>query len=358
MNFDLHDYKKILVIRFSSLGDVILTLPLIKVLEEKFPESEIDYLTKTSYSDILKFNPFIKKLITVDDELDYRGLKELRKRLANEKYDLVIDLHKNLRSFYLKNFLKHHAEVKSYKKYSIRKFLLVKFKINMMKDLPPIYIRYIQTLLKIQGISLDTSQIGLTQNFYTDSQSKQNTEALLEENNIPADKQLICIIPGSKHFTKTYPAENYVELISKFDKTRYSIILVGKGNDKKIINSIMSQCKNNAYDLYNKLNLFELTELLKKCTLVIGGDTGPIHIAESLNIPLIMIAGSSVKEFGFYPQSDYAIILENNHLNCRPCTHIGREKCPKGHFKCMKEITSELVWEILTPTLSFGEGRS
>ena len=351
----MHDYKKIFVIRFSSLGDVILTLPLIKVLKEKFPESEIDYLTKASYSDILKINPSISKFITVDDELDYMELKELRKKLANEKYDLVIDLHNNLRTFYLKFFLKRHARIITFKKYSIRKFLLVKFKINLMKNLPPIYMRYIQTLQKIRGISLDTSRIELTQNIYTDSQSKQNLELILKENNIPANKRLICIVPGSKHFTKTYPTEYYAGLINKFDKEKYSVILVGKGKDKEIINSIKSQCDNNVYDFCNKLSLIELAELVKKCSLVIGGDTGPIHIAEAFNIPLLMIAGSSVREFGFYPQSERAIILENNNLKCRPCSHIGRDKCPKVHFKCMKEITDEMVLERLTPTLSKGE---
>lgn len=352
MNFDLHDYKKILVIRFSSLGDVILTLPLIKVLKEKFPESEIDYLTKASYSDILKINPSISKFITVDDELDYKGLKELKKRLVKEDYDLVIDVHNNIRTFYLKLFLRRHTRVLSFKKYSIRKFLLVDFKINLMKNLPPIYLRYIQSLKKIPGISLDTSKLELTQNIYTDPQSKQNLELLLKENKIPADKQLICIVPGSKHFTKTYPSVYYAELINKLDKTKYSIILAGKGNDKEIIDSIKTQCGNNVYDLCNKLSLLELAELVKKSSLVIGGDTGPIHIAEASNIPLLMIAGSSVMEFGFYPQSEKAIILENKNLKCRPCSHIGRDKCPKGHFKCMKEITSEILWENLTPFLS------
>ena len=352
MNFDLHDYKKILVIRLSSLGDVILTLPFIKVIKEIFPDSEINYITKASYSEIIKFTPLIKKLIIVDDELNFKGLKELRKKLSNEKYDLVIDLHNNLRTFYIKLFLRGHARVISFKKFSIRKFLLVKFKINLMKDLPPIYVRYIQTLLKIPGISSDISRIGLTQDLYTDSQSKQNLEKILNENNIPIDKQLICIIPGSKHFTKTYPAENYVELIRKFDKTKYSIILIGKGNDKVIIDSVKSKCDNNVYDFCNNLSLIELAELVKKCSIVIGGDTGPIHIAESLNIPLLMIVGSSVREFGFYTQSKGAIVLENKNLKCRPCSHVGRDKCPKGHFKCMKEITSEMVWENLTPILS------
>jgi heptosyltransferase-2 len=87
---------------------------------------------------------------------------------------------------------------------------------------------------------------------------------------------------------------------------------------------------------------------MKLCRLVISGDTGPMHIAESLNVPLIAIMGSSVREFGFYPQSDNSLIVENNSIKCRPCSHIGRPSCPQGHFKCMRAITPENIFSLVT----------
>jgi lipopolysaccharide heptosyltransferase II len=327
------------------MGDVVLTTPALRILKENFPKAEIHYCTKHSYTDLLKNNPDIDKLTDIDDELDFGKLKELRKRFSEERYDLIIDLHNNLRTFYLRLFLGFGSKVIKFKKYSFRKFLLVKFKINLMKELPSIAVRYAHTLHKL-GIKIDTSNKELfNPEVYTDEPSKEVVEKILIEKNITRDKKIICIIPSAKHFTKTYPAEYYTDLINRFDKDKYCFVLIGKGNDKMAIDEIISQTNVYAMSFCDELNLTELTKLMKKCSLVVSGDTGPMHIAEALNLPLVMIAGSSVKEFGFFPQSQKAKVIENSGLSCRPCSHIGREKCPKSHFKCMKELKPEMVYE-------------
>jgi len=289
----------------------------------------------------LKNNPYITNIIEADDNLNFAGLKELKKQIKHNSYDLLIDAHNNLRTFYLRLFL--NSRKLKLKKYSLRKFLLVNFKINLMKDLPPITERYCNMLIHLlRGVSEGQ---GVLPEIFMSETAKQNAERILSELNISKDKKLICIVTSSKHFTKTYPAEYYAELINKFDSAEYAFLLTGKGRDKINNNKIKSQTANNVYDLCDKLNVLELTEIMKKCSLVISGDTGPMHIAEALNIPLIMIAGSSVKEFGFYPQNKNAIVLENNELKCRPCTHIGRDSCPKGHFKCMKDTKPDSVFQ-------------
>jgi len=333
VDFGLKKPDKILVIRFSSLGDVILTTPLLKTLKLKYPDAKIDYCTKAEYSDVLKFNPNINTLFPVEDKLDFNGLKNLKKLIKNNSYDLIVDAHNNLRTFYLLLF--SGTKILKFKKYSLRKFLLVNFKINLMKKLPPISERYIQTLNKMRDKRAD--KYNIIPEIYTDENSRQKADSMFKELNIPADSKLICIIPGTKHFTKTYPAEYFAELINQFD-TSYRFLLVGKGNDKINIDIIKSKTSNKVFDLYDKLSVLELAEVMKRCSLVISGDTGPMHIAESLNIPLIMIAGSSVKEFGFYPQSKNSVVIENEGLRCRPCSHIGRSECPLKHFKCMREI--------------------
>ena len=205
-----------------------------------------------------------------------------------------------------------------------------------MKDLPHIIDRYCQ-------IIDENSKGGLIPEIFTDDSSKQNAERILNELNIPKDKKLICIVPSSKHFTKTYPAEYYAELINKYDVNSYAFLLTGKGSDKTNIDKIKSKTSANVYDLCDKLNVLELDEVMKKCSLVISGDTGPMHIAEAVNANLIMLAGSSVREFGFYPQNKNSIILKNSGLKCRPCTHIGRSECPLIHFKCMRDITPDII---------------
>ncbi len=346
--------KKILIIRFSSLGDIILTTPLLKILKQDFPESEIDYCTKKSYADIIRYNPAINKVLEVSDDMDFAELSLLKSILRKSKYDLILDLHNNLRTFYLKFFLRFSSKILVFKKYSFRKFLLVNFKINIMKDLTPIMNRYIKVLHSIvKTETMDNIKPGI----FTNDYAKEEAEKLISNLKIPQKSKLICIVPSSKHFTKTYPAENFAELINKFNKDEYSFLLIGKGNDEVSIKKIKSLTGENVYDLCDKLTLLELTEVMKKCDLVISGDTGPMHIAEATGTPLIMMAGSSVKEFGFFPsktspptplllqrRGENNTILEVDGLKCRPCSHIGRESCPKGHFKCMKNITADMVY--------------
>ena len=342
------EHKRILVIRLSSLGDIILTAPFLRILRTNFPDAQIDYCTKSEYREILVFNPNINSIIVVEDNLDFAGLKSLRKKLQSNSYDLVIDLHNNLRTFYLKLFLRFKTNLFVFRKYSFRKFLLVKFKINLMKNLPPITERYISTPGNLKDV--DLTQNDLQPEIYTNPEAEKKASEILNELNIASGKKLICIVPGAKHFTKTYPPEYFIELINKLGDG-YSFLLIGKGNDKNIIDKIKSGAGKNVYDLCGKLSLLELTALMKKCALVISGDTGPMHIAEAAGVPLIMIAGSSVKEFGFYPQSENSSVIENSGLSCRPCSHIGRESCPKGHFKCMKEILPDAVYFKVTSAI-------
>jgi len=339
VDFGLLKASKILVIRFSSLGDVILTTPLLKILKQNYPGARIDYCTKAACSEVLQFNPNVDRLIPIDDNLDFNGLKNLKRLIRDNSYDLIIDAHNNLRTFYLRRFI--GTKTLKFKKYSLRKFLLVNFKINLMKNLPPIIERYIGTVSPLlRGVDLpDFKSVkgrGVLPEIYTDDSSKQKVDNLFKELNVPAALKLICIIPSAKHFTKIYPPEYYAEIINKSENC--SFLLAGKGTDKKNIDIIKSKTGSNVYDLCDKLSVLQLAEVMKKCSLVISGDTGPMHIAEALNIPLNMIAGSSVKEFGFYPQSQNSTVIENNGLACRPCSHIGRSECPLTHFKCMREL--------------------
>jgi ADP-heptose:LPS heptosyltransferase len=327
--------KKILVIRLSSLGDVLLTTPLLRSIKENYPGAEIHYLTKGGFSAVIQYNPNISRVIKADNDIDFAGLRKLKKEIKAEGYDLIIDAHNNLRSFYLRLFLNPAKYV--FKKYSFRKFLLVKLKINLMKGLPPITERYCRIIPQNKFIYTQPE-------IFTDDDSELRDEKLLGELNLPMDKKIICIALSSNHFTKTYPAEYYSELINKFDTGKFTFLLVGKGKDRVNIDLIKSHTGKNVIDLYDKLDIMELSELIKGCSLFISGDTGPMHIAEAVNANLIMLAGSSVREFGFYPQNNKSIVLENNNLKCRPCSHIGRSECPLVHFKCMKEIKPQSVY--------------
>lgn len=363
-----HHYKKILVIRFSSLGDVILTTPLLKTLRKKFPESEIHYCVFASYADVLKYNPNVDRLIEVNDKPTFAKLREIKKKLRQERYDLILDAHNNLRTVYLRLFMP--GEVRKFRKYSFRKFLLVKFKWNLMKGVPsiaerqlsilntPVSLNEARNLINsptggfFAGAQNDTNS-GVSNcipETFTNEDSQRNAERKLKEAGISGTKELICIVAGAGHFTKTYPAEYLASLLTSLRRREeYNFVLVGKGKDKKNIEIIKKLTTDDVCDLCDKLSLPELAEVMRRCSLVITGDTGPMHIAEAVGVPIVMIAGSSVREFGFFPLTENSVVIENEGLPCRPCSHIGRESCPLGHFKCMMELKPERVYEKMLP---------
>lgn len=321
--------NKILVIRLSSLGDVILTTHLLRELRKKYPDSQIDFCTKEEYSEVLEFNPNLNNVISAENEIAFSKLKILRKKIKDEKYDLIVDAHNKLNTFFLRFLLPGKKQV--FRKHSLKKFMLVKLKINLMKKLHPISSRYMEIL---KGYVNGTQPVP---EIYTDDIIKAEIDQLAAKIN-PQKKEIVFIVPSSKHFTKTYPPELYAELINSMEKDKYCIILAGKGADDRNIKEILLKSESEIVNLCDKLSVLQLYELMRKSKIVVCGDTGPMHVAEAAGVPIVMLAGSSVKEFGFYPQTKNAIVLENNNIRCRPCSHIGRSSCPKGHFKCMREI--------------------
>jgi ADP-heptose:LPS heptosyltransferase len=306
----LNEPKKILIIRFSSFGDIVLTFPLINLLKKKFPQSKISFVAKPQYSELIKINPLIEEIIEFNEHL----------KINFKEYDLIIDLQNNPKSRAF-TFAAGRKIVR-YKKDNFKKFLLVRFKINLFKEIIPVYKRYILTISNLIPLSdkdykFTTSDLSLTDLYFP-------------------GKRYIVIAPSSKHFTKRYPKERYLELINKL-KEKYQIILTGDDSDvdKEICSYL---CDNEKIISYcGKLNYSELAYVLQNAEFVISNDSGVMHFAETLGKKVYAIFGSTVKEFGFFPQLDTSKIFEVKGLYCRPCTHIGLNKCPEGHFKCMLE---------------------
>jgi ADP-heptose:LPS heptosyltransferase len=313
----LPEIKKILVIRFSSLGDIILSFPLLKKLKEKFTKAEVHFLTKKNFEEIVLMNPDIDKIILQDE-----SLSDLRNKIKKEEYDLIIDIHKNFRSIFVSLF--NGKKIVRYKKENFKKFLLVKFKINLFKNVVPVYKKY---LLTIKDYLYDTNYE------FTKTEIKFNKKRIIEDN-------YIVISPTSRHFTKTYPRSKFVKYVNSLIGKK--IVLVGNSsdNDKMICNYIESKCEN-VLNLCGNLSIQELVNVLYNSEYVICNDSAILHLAEAVRKRVVAIFGSTVREFGFFPQLKDSIVLENKNLKCRPCTHIGRESCPLEHFKCMEEV--ELV---------------
>ena len=318
---NLNKINTVLVIRLSSLGDILLTTPLIRSLKGQYPNIQIDFLLKEQYKDTLQFNPYLSNIYTLNENYD-----ELAAIISKNKYDLIIDLQNNFRSYKLMR--KTWSKKVRFKKHDFKKMLLVKFKINVLKDLPQIPVRYSNT---IKGFNLDDK--GLEIFIHEDKVS-----------NLTDDRNYIGIAPGSRHFTKMWPSYYYIYLCKMLTVNDFTVVLLGGKKDKEICNEI-SELFPKAINLCNEDDILQTVTNMKKCRAIVCNDSGLMHAACAAGVPVVSFFGSTVKEFGFTPYNNKNLILENNSLSCRPCSHIGRDKCPKSHFNCMKEITPQMAFK-------------
>ena len=315
--------NKILVIRFSSLGDILLTTPFLRVLKKQSPKAQIDYLIKSNFQDAINLNPNISHVYKWQNDVEF---KKIFPTLKLNNYDLVVDLQNNFRSKKIVKFLRTQSV--SYKKPNIKKFLLVHGKFNLLKDKRSIPQRYLDV---IPDLRLDDKGLEL----YLPTQEK--------DKDVNSEKT-IGFAPGAFHFTKRWPADYFVDLGNKLAEDGYSILVFGGKSDREICKDLSSKIKN-SFDLSTDNNLYLTAMNMQKCKLIVCNDSGLMHTATAVGIPVVPIFGSTVREFGFSPFVVKSMIIENNELSCRPCSHIGKSKCKKKHFKCMKELLPEMVYD-------------
>jgi ADP-heptose:LPS heptosyltransferase len=318
---------KILIIRFSSIGDIVLTTPVVRVLKTQLDNAEIHYATKKQFAPIFQENPYIDKMHYLEDSLP-RLINALRK----EKFNVVIDLHNNLRTRIIKQLLGVRAF--SFDKLNFQKWLMVNLKIN---KLPPVHVvdRYLDTASSL-GVKNDS--LGL------DYFIPEKDEIPLEW--LPASHRdgYVVYAIGGQHATKKLPLKRMIELCSKIKRP---IILLGgkedadQGEAVKLFFDRDPTPENRHTIIYNacgKCNLNQSASIVKNATHVFSHDTGLMHIAAAFKREVISLWGNTIPDFGMYPYRTKFTILENNHVSCRPCSKIGYAKCPKGHFNCMNKM--------------------
>lgn len=319
---------KFLIIRFSSIGDIVLTTPVARIIKEQVKDAEVHYVTKKQFASLVSSNPHVDKVHVFEDNL---GL--LVKALRAEQYNYIIDLHKNLRTFILKLRLLKRSF--SFNKLNIEKWIYVQFKIN---NLPKVHIvdRYLDTLKKFK---VTNDNKGL--DFFIDSQNEININALPDD----FKNGYVAFVIGAKHTTKQMTVSRIVQLIRLL---KYPVILLGGAEDKEKASQIVTQI--GGTDVLNacgEYNLQQSASFVKQAKVVITHDTGLMHIAAAFKQNVISIWGNTVPDFGMYPYlpgKDHFMFQVNN-LNCRPCSKLGFNECPKGHFYCMEKLNLKSIAE-------------
>jgi ADP-heptose:LPS heptosyltransferase len=314
---------KFLIIRFSSIGDIVLTTPVVRCLKKQVPDAVIHFLVKDSFRSVVAHNPYIDKIHVLAHSWEL-----MIEELKTEEYDYIIDLHHNTKTLRVKNALKKKSF--SFYKLNIQKYLLTAFKINV---LPKLHIvdRYLKT---VESFGVKNDGAGL------DYFISKDEETTLKD--IPASHQagyITCVI-GAAHGTKRWPVQKWKEFCSLMD---HPIILLGGPEDAARGAEIAAVDTIKVYNACGKFKLNESADLVRKAKIVISNDTGLMHIAAAYKRPIISLWGNTVPAFGMTPYYGDApvsdVILQTSKLWCRPCSKIGYDKCPLGHFKCMERIS-------------------
>lgn len=319
--------KKILVIRFSSIGDIILTTPVVRCLSKKYPKSEIHYLTKASFSAILDSNPYISKVHVLQDDLSLTV-----EALKAERFDFVVDLHHNFRSIRFRRGL--GVPGAAFPKLNIEKWLLVNLKWNRMPDIH-IVDRYFKT---VESLGVRNDGEGLD---YFIPESDRIELSILPESHRSG---YVAMVIGAQHATKRMPAMRLNELVVKLN---IPVVLLGGKDDFLSGQEIVKGNEVNVINLCGKYNLNQSASLVHEARVVVTHDTGLMHIAAAFRKNIISLWGNTVPAFGMTPYlpsgSGSSHVFEVEDLSCRPCSKIGYDKCPKGHFRCMKDIDLDHV---------------
>jgi len=313
--------KKILLIRFSSIGDIVLVSPVIRALKTQLG-CELHILTKNKYRNLYVSNPYVDKVHVFE-----KSTRDALPALLPEHFDFIVDLQKNLRSYRVKRSLKLPSA--SFPKLNLKKWLLVNFKINKLEDVHIVdrYFRAVESLgVKKDGKGLD---------YFLPEEDFVNLK------DYPPLKKnaYVGMVIGGQHKTKMLPAEKAARIISRLP---WPVVLLGGPEDRENGQAIRNLSENKqVLNSCGELSLNESASLVRQAGIIISNDTGLMHIAAAFKKPIISIWGNTVPEFGMYPyepdNSEKVVIAEVKGLSCRPCSKIGYEKCPKKHFKCMMD---------------------
>ncbi len=316
---------KYLVIRFSSIGDIVLTTPVIRSLKEQVEEAEVHFLTKPQFSNILENNPNVDKVHSLKE-----SFSETISDLKEECFDYIIDLHNNIRSKRVVAKLK--VMPFTFNKLNYQKWLLVNFKKNKLPDIH-IVDRYLDTIKLFDTVN---DKKGL--DFFIPEKDNVEITSLPEK----FQNGYISFVIGAMHNTKRLPTEKVASIISKIN---YPTILIGGPNEFEDGELIKSLVGDKVLNAVGKYNLNQSASIVKQSKVVISHDTGLMHIAAAFDKKIISIWGNTVPEFGMYPyvSEENSKLIQVEDLQCRPCSKIGFSKCPKKHFKCMMDINEEEI---------------
>ncbi|MDT8447081.1 MAG: glycosyltransferase family 9 protein [bacterium] len=345
--------KKILAVRFSSIGDLVLTTPFYREVKALFPDAELHLITSREFAAIFAGNPHIDRLIPFDRKAGSAELDAQAAAIEAEGYDLAFDLHRSLRSRLLlrkglgKSGVKvHHVDKRSFK----RNLLLSPLKINLFKEASPQRLEYLKLLARYAGGRPLNGATAL----FPGPQERAEVETILAE--LKAEgKPLVALGPSASFALKCWPKESFLALGLALDQMGVQVVLLGGAADQEP-RWISEQSGGRLVDLAGRLSFLGSAELLRWARLAVSNDSTVVHFAEAMGTPVVAIFGPTATEFGFAPFLPQSRVMERE-LSCRPCSRNGKGRCiNKEQLACLKGISVEQVLAAVRPLLAARNG--
>ncbi len=330
--------EKILVVRFSSIGDIILTTPLVRVLKKNYPNATLDYLTKSVFSPLLAENPHINRIFELDESAGFQELRNLTKQLKAEGgYDLVLDLHGNPRSWYVRRSKVGSINARAGKN-RLRRWLLINTGINLYRPVTgSMAERYFSALNGLVNPPIEPDGEGAE--LYLDDADRNEAASFTGK-----DGKYLAVAPSARWPTKRWPAERFSKAAGLLaEKLGARVVLVGGDEDRELCRNVASMAGCETVNAAGKLSLRGTAAAIEGAVGFVGNDTGLMHMAGALNTPGVAAFGPTTAHLGFFPYKSPVTVVEKNNIKCRPCTKQGQNECPKKHFACMIEVSVEDV---------------
>lgn len=325
--------NRLLILRFSSIGDIVLTTAVVEFLQKKMPQYELHFMTLSDYAPILQGNPHLARIISVEKGASRASLRHLAMRIAEFNYDHYIDLHDSLRTKYLRWWLKDEHWVVCQKP-RLRRSLLFYFHVNRYPKNHDILSEYFNLL---NGHTGDSFQFNPT--IYVNPQEKERARLLLEDRGVAGD--FLAVVPGAAWQTKIWRVRGYRDvLMSVIRQKSLGVVLLGGQTD--------SVCDQIAGDLPDAVNLKGITDLRSSLAILscaraaLGSDTGLVHGAEAVGTPVVMINGPTSPEHGVRTRGDRSVQVSAGPW-CQPCSKNGHRPCFRSEQICMTQVTPDAV---------------
>lgn len=338
------DSKRVLVLRFSAAGDVVLTASALSALRQALPGCQIAFATKAAYADLMATHPAINEIIALSPG---ESLRSYLQRLRAFGPDAILDLHGKLRSRILCSLLRPPYVV-SWRKRSLRQTLAVRFggaRFHVTSTIAERYHEAVERLLRHEAAPGHLTHHSSTEHL-------ASARSILEQHKIRLDQPIIGISPGAMWETKRWPADRFGALAKRLGDAGYQVFVAGSSAEAEITQAVCAAAPN-AVDLAGVLNLTALAAAISLCDAFIANDSGPMHLARAHQVPTLAVFGSTAPEqFDF---TGHRYLFANT--SCAPCSFHGRSRCPRGHLRCLNDIEVDDAWNALQ-TLLQGPRRS